>query len=73
MRTPDKPVVDYVQELLGRGVRIFPKMYYEFLENLMEMERDRKLCLLPSPRFELYHMRLERKVRERIEAHRRVA
>lgn len=73
MCLPVKIIADEIQELLGRGVSLFPSVYYEFLEQLMEKERMKKLCLLPSARFELYHMKLERKRRARNTSPRKVA
>lgn len=64
---------DDIQDYLGRGVVLLPNVYEVFLEKLMDKERERKLCLLPSTRLQLYHIRLERKVQTRINAHRTVA
>jgi len=61
-------VVDDIQDVMARGVALLPTVYFEFLEQLSERERTQNLCLLPSPRFELYHYRLESKVRQRIKA-----
>lgn len=58
--------IDDVQQYLAKGVRPFPAVYAKFLEQLMEREQAKQLCLLPLPRLELYHLRLECKVRERI-------
>lgn len=73
MNASGQHVIDELQYFLGRGVRLFPNLYYDFLNHLKERERAHKLCLLPSSRFELYHMQLERRAQDRINTHRRVA
>lgn len=73
MDTPWKSHADDFQDYLARGVIPLPPAYAEFLEALSEREREHKLCLLPFSRFDLYHIRLERKVRERIRYQRRAA
>lgn len=66
-------IVDDLQEYLARGVTPLPAVYAQFLEALAERERGHQLCLLPFSRFELYHIRLERKVLERLKYQRRAA
>lgn len=65
--------IDEIQYILARGVRLLPPTYLAFIEALDEQERARKVCLLPSTRFEVYHKRLERKVLQRIDLHRKTA
>lgn len=64
---------DVVQEYIGRGVILLPIVYEAFLNRLDEQERDKKLCLLPLARLQLYHIRLERKVQTRLNAMRTAA
>lgn len=59
-------IVEDVQGYLSSGIRPLPLVYSRFLEALMEMEYRKLVCVLPSPRFELYHIKLERRVRSRI-------
>ena len=66
-------IADDVQGYIARGIRPLPFVYAQFLEALMEKERAQLLCLLPSPRFEAYHNKLERKVRARSDSQRRAA
>lgn len=61
-------IINDVQGYLARGIKLLPHVNYDFLEALSERERDHKLCLVPSSRFELYHLRLHRKLTARLKA-----
>jgi tryptophanyl-tRNA synthetase len=60
-------IVDDVQRYLSCNVAVLSHVNEQFLEALAQRERTQKdLCLVPFARFQLYHVRLERKVRHRI-------
>lgn len=68
MKTPWPNIVDEAQGYLSAGVTLHPHVNEQLLEALDLRERLHKdLCLVPLARFELYHIRLERKVRTRIQ------
>jgi hypothetical protein len=66
MNTSWDHLANLVQDYLMRGVIPLPSLYAEFLEALAEGEAKHQLCLLPSSRFELYHIRLEKRLWSRI-------
>lgn len=72
MRNTWDTIVDDVQGYLARGVALLPSVNRQFLEALSDKERAAELCLVPSCRFELYHVRLYQKITARIQ-HRRAA
>lgn len=58
MTTPKGLDVDAFQFCLTRGVIPLPFVYSRFLDVLKGQERNHKLCLVPSSRFELFHLKL---------------
>lgn len=58
--------VNDVQGYLAQGIALMPRLNMEFLQALHEKELRREVCLVPFSRFELYHLKLEQKVRARI-------
>jgi hypothetical protein len=65
MNKPWDTIVDDVQGYLSRGVALLPDVNRRFLEALSEKERTKTLCLVPSCRFEIYHVRLYQKINSR--------
>lgn len=51
--------VDHVQFCLSRGITSLPLVYAAFLDALLERERKNQLCLVPSSRFDVFHLRLK--------------
>lgn len=66
MNTPWTSPADDVQEYLSMGVSPLPFVYVTYLQELHDMERNQKVCMLPLPRLELYHAQLEQKLIMRI-------
>lgn len=59
-------IVEDVQGYLARDIALLPNVNRQFLEALSQRERAKQLCLIPSCRFELYHVRLYDKLTARL-------
>ncbi len=51
--------VDDVQSYLIKGAGVHPLLYTTFLETLLELEYERKLCLTHQTRMEMYSKRVD--------------
>lgn len=60
--------VNDVQGYLTKGARVHPLLYTSFLEDLRNLEFERKLCLTPKTRLELYSRRVSAKIARRLAA-----
>jgi hypothetical protein len=69
MDTLKRLTVEQVQGYLARGVALLPYIYEDLLLQLREMEHGNKVCMLPIATFDLYHIRLRKKLIWRIEQH----
>jgi Mn-containing catalase len=54
--------VNDIQSYLIKGAEIHPLLYTSFLEELEDLEFDRKLCLTPQARLELYSRRISTRI-----------
>lgn len=59
--TKDVSVND-IQGYLTKGAKVHPLLYAAFLDLLVELELDRKLCLTPKTRMEIYSKRVESRI-----------
>jgi hypothetical protein len=66
MSTPWPTIVDDVQGYLAQKIGVLPPVFVDFLQALSDNEKAYRVCLLPITRFELYHYKLEQKVRTRV-------
>ena len=60
--------VDDVQSYLIKGAGVHPLLYSTFLEALLELEYERKLCLVPQTRLELYSKRVSANIARKLAA-----
>jgi hypothetical protein len=58
-----------IQGYLSKGAALLPHIYEHFLVQLYAMEQEKQICMLPVSIFNLYHIRLERKLTSRIAQH----
>ena len=56
-----------IQGYLACGVLLLPSIYEHMLVQLSKMEHNDLVCLLPISIFDLYHIRLKKKLVFRIE------
>lgn len=61
-----KVPVDEVAFYYANGIRVLPSIYVSYLDDLSELERKNKLCLLPNTVLERYHVELFRRIEFRI-------
>lgn len=66
IRNTKKVSVNEVQEYLIKGARVHPLLYASFLEELVQLEYDRKLCLTPRARMELYSNRVSTNIARKL-------
>lgn len=50
--------VSEVQGYLIKGAQVHPRLYAAFLDNLVQLENERFLCLTPKTRLEIYSRRV---------------
>lgn len=60
--------VNDVQGYFIKGAKVHPRLYAAFLDDLRQLEFDRKLCLTPQTRLELYSRRVSANIARRIAA-----
>lgn len=61
-------IIDDVHTYLAANIALLPHVNEQFLKALERREQIHKdVCLVPFARLQLYHIRLEQKVRQRIE------
>ena len=61
--------VNQIQGYLSKGAALLPHIYEHLLVQLYAMEQEEKVCMLPVSIFNLYHIRLKRKLTNRIAQH----
>ena len=54
--------VEEVQCYLTNGVYVHPELYYKFLMELADLEHQKKLCLVPHARMQLYSKTVSRNI-----------
>ena len=69
MDTLKQLTVDEIQGYLSKGAALLPHIYEHMLIRLIEMEHNEKACLLPITIFDMYHLRLKRRLEYRISQH----
>lgn len=69
MDTTKQLTVDQIQGYLVRGVALLPNLYEHLLVQLESMVREKKACMLPVSIFDLYHIRLKKRLICRIETY----
>ena len=62
--TKDVSVND-IQGYFAKGADVHPRLYAAFLDQLVELEKSRQLCLTPKTRMEIYSKRVSASI-ERI-------
>ena len=60
--------VSEVQGYLSMGARVHPLLYATFLDQLVELEFDHKLRILPQTRLEIYSTRVATNIARRLAA-----
>ncbi len=60
--------VNDIQGYLTKGAQVHPLLYSVFLELLVELEYDRKLCLTPQTRMEFYSKRVAANIARKLAA-----
>ena len=60
--------VNEVQDYLIRGANIHPLLYNAFLDELVELEFKKNLCLVPSTRLEIYSNRVASRIAQKLAA-----
>ena len=60
--------IDEIQEYITKGARIHPLLYSMYLETLVELEFERKLCLTPKTRLEIYSRRVSANIARKLAA-----
>ncbi len=61
--------VDQIQGYLVKGVVPLPLIYEHLLTQLEEMHQENNICMLPISVFDLYHIKLTKKLIYRIAQH----
>ena len=60
--------VNDIQGYLIKGAEVHPLLYTVFLETLSELELERKLCLTPQTRMEIYSKRVAANIARKLAA-----
>lgn len=60
--------VSEVQGYLSKGARVHPLLYAAFLDQLVKLEFDHKLRILPHTRLEIYSTRVASNIARRLAA-----
>ena len=58
--------VDQIHGYLVSRVSLMPLVYERYLDEVVRLKNENKLSLLPLTIFEVYHLRLKRRITERI-------
>ncbi len=61
-----KVSVDTVAFYYANGINVLPSLTINFIDDLAEMERQEKVCLLPAAVLEKYHLDLFRRIQHRM-------
>ena len=60
--------VDDIQDYMTKGATVHPVLYAMFLELLVQMEYERRLCILPEFRAEIYSKRVAANIARKLAA-----
>jgi hypothetical protein len=69
MDTTKYLTVEDVQGYLSKGVVPLPFIYERMLEQLEQLQQEHRVSMLPVAIFDVYHLRLKKKLIWRIEQH----
>ena len=73
IRNTKEVSVNDVQGYLIKGAEVHPLLYTTFLKDLESLEIQRKLCLTPKTRMELYSRRVSANLERRLAKLRKIA
>lgn len=62
-----KVTIDDVQMCLARCVRVMPWMYREYIRLLKQMQKQRKVCIMPSVLLDEYDKHITTKLQHYME------
>lgn len=68
IRNTKRVSVDEVQSYLTKGANVHPLLYASFLESLVQLEIERKICLTPQTRMEIYSKRVSANIARKLAA-----